>query len=225
MALQAVDLSSGDVRVRLVRLRDARTLEKLLRENRSWLAQWEATFPHQRESVAPSVGELRAAIRSFYGHYRNGTMLPFVVELRGTLVGQLNVSAITHGSLANATLGYWISRDAAGQGVIPTAVALVTDYCFSRLRLHRMEICVRPENAPSLAVVRKLGFRFEGLRRRFIHIDGDWRDHFCFALLAEEVPHGTLSRWQSGDAPEHLALVPEALKREAESPVRLETGS
>ena len=70
-----------------------------------------------------------------------------------------------------------------------------------------MEICLRPENAPSLRVVEKLGFRYEGLRRRFIHINGDWRDHFCFGLVAEELPQGVLRRWRDGLVPEDAAMV------------------
>ena len=70
-----------------------------------------------------------------------------------------------------------------------------------------MEICIRPENHPSLRVVEKLGFRYEGLRRRFIHINGEWRDHFAFALVAEEVPRGVLRRWREGRVPEDAARV------------------
>ena len=54
---------------------------------------------------------------------------------------------------------------------------------------------MRPENTASLRVVDKLGFRDEGIRRRFLHIAGDWRDHRTFALTAEEVPDGVLNRW------------------------------
>jgi ribosomal-protein-alanine N-acetyltransferase len=71
-----------------------------------------------------------------------------------------------------------------------------------------MEICIRPENRASLRVVEKLGFRYEGLRRRFIHIDGDWRDHYCFALVREEVPEGVLQRWLSGRVPQDAAVIP-----------------
>ena len=78
---------------------------------------------------------------------------------------------------------------------MPTAVALATDHCFRGLNLHRVEINIRPENAPSLAVVRKLGFRDEGLRKKFLHIDGKWTDHRTFALLEDEVPEGVLSRY------------------------------
>jgi ribosomal-protein-alanine N-acetyltransferase len=82
-----------------------------------------------------------------------------------------------------------------------------------------MEICIRPENGPSLRVVEKLGFRYEGLRRRYIHINGDWRDHFCFALTVEEVPGGVLRRWLDGRAPEEDATVPMADREKAASPL------
>ena len=81
-----------------------------------------------------------------------------------------------------------------------------------------MEICIRPENAPSLRVVEKLGFRYEGLRRRYIHINGDWRDHFCFALVAEEVPEGVLRRWQEGRVPAGQGSVPADALAEAGAP-------
>ena len=130
------------------------------------------------------------ASASLQANARAGHGLPFVIEYDGELAGQLNVSSITYGSLSSATIGYWVAEQFAGRNITPTAVALATDYCFYQLGLHRMEICIRPENAPSLRVVEKLGFRYEGLRRRYIHINGDWRDHFCFALVVEELTAG-----------------------------------
>ena len=46
-------------------------------------------------------------------------------------------------------------------------------------------------------MVEKLGFREEGVRVRQLHINGAWRDHVCYALTAEEVPHGLMPRWRS----------------------------
>ena len=71
-----------------------------------------------------------------------------------------------------------------------------------------MEICIRPENQASLRVVEKLGFRYEGLRRRFIHIAGDWRDHHAFALVREDVPEGVLARWVRGEVPQGAGELP-----------------
>jgi ribosomal-protein-alanine N-acetyltransferase len=195
-------LRDGDVTLRPIRARDAKVLERVLLDNRSWLRQWEATYPG-----GGTIIDTRASIRNLLAHARTGHALPFVIEVDGELVGQLNVSSITFGSLSSATIGYWVSQAHAGRGITPTAVALATDYCFSTLRLHRMEICIRPENQPSLRVVEKLGFRYEGLRRRFIHINGDWRDHFSFALVAEEVPRGVLRRWHEGRVPDDAARI------------------
>ncbi|HEX6955500.1 MAG TPA: GNAT family protein [Agromyces sp.] len=209
-------LVDGSLTLRPIRARDARTLERVLLDNRAWLRRWEATYPG-----GGSVIDTRASIRNLTAHARAGTALPFVIEWDGELVGQLNVSSITHGSLASASIGYWVAKSMAGRGITPTGVALATDYCFRTLRLHRIEICIRPENGPSLRVVEKLGFRYEGLRRRFIHIDGDWRDHYAFALVAEEVPQGVLRRWRDGRAPADAATVPRADREAAATPLRV----
>ncbi len=138
-------------------------------------------------------------VATFSARARRGQMLPWAVEYtppgeRPVFAGQVTVSGITHGSACWAQVGYWIDPRWAGRGIIPTAVAMATDYCFEVLRLHRMEIAIRPENSNSLAVVRKLGFGYEGRRERYMHVDGDWRDHDVFVLTNEEVPDGVLAR-------------------------------
>ena len=207
-------LTEGLTTTRPIRLRDARALERELAENRAWLRKWEATNPH-----GPMNFDVRASIRSLQQNARAGLGLPFVIEHDGRLAGQLNVSSIAYGSLSSATIGYWVSEKFAGKGVTPTAVALVTDHCFFTVGLHRVEICIRPENEPSLRVVEKLGFRYEGLRRRYIHINGDWRDHFCFALTVDELPVGVLRRWLDGKVPEKDAAVPASDRAKAARPL------
>ena len=207
-------LRDGDISIRPVRLLDARTLERELLENRTWLRKWEATNP-----VGPMSFDVRSSIRHLLANARAGLGLPFVIEYKGELAGQLNVSSISYGSVSMATIGYWVSERFAGKGLTPTAVALASDHCYFTVGLHRIEICIRPENEPSLRVVEKLGFRYEGLRRRYIHINGDWRDHFCFALTVEELPTGVLRRWKDGRVPVENALVPEADRVAARRPL------
>lgn len=197
-------LRDGATLLRPIRVRDARALERELIESRSWLRPWEATSP-----VAPMSWDTKGSIRGILAAARAGQGLPFVIETEGRLAGQLNVSGMSYGSLSSAAIGYWVGESFAGRGLTPTAVALATDHVFFTVGLHRMEICIRPENAASLRVVEKLGFRYEGLRRRYIHINGDWRDHFCFGLTVEEVPAGVLQRWKSGRVPTGVAAVPE----------------
>jgi ribosomal-protein-alanine N-acetyltransferase len=193
----------GPISIRLVRQRDARVLQAELLSNRSWLRSWEATSPD-----GPVSFDMRLGVRRLLQQYRDGAGVPLVMEYDGEIAGQLNVWGVSRGSLSSATIGYWVSERFAGRGITPTSVALATDLCFHELRLHRMEICIRPENVASLRVVEKLGFRYEGLRRRYIHIDGDWRDHYCFALVREDVPEGVLARWLAGRAPVEAAAIP-----------------
>lgn len=122
--------------------------------------------------------------------------MPFAVTVEDDFVGQLTVSNIVGGSARWAQIGYWIDRRHAGEGVIPTAVALATDHCLFELGLHRVEIAIRPENTASLRVVEKLGFTEYGFARRYLHIDGEWRDHRLFAVVAEDCPEGLLRRYK-----------------------------
>ena len=191
-------LSHGEVVVRGIRRGDARALEAELLGNRSWLRRWEATMPG---TVSSGRFDTRASIRSLHEADRDGSGLAFAIEVGGAFAGQLNVSGISGGALASSTIGYWVAQRFAGRGVTTTAVALVTDHLLFARGLYRVEICIRPENVPSLRVVEKLGFRFEGLRRRYIHIDGDWRDHLCFALVREELAEPVLERWLAGRVP------------------------
>ena len=207
-------LVEGPVTARPIRVRDAKPLERELMENRSWLRKWEATNPQ-----GPMSFDTRASIRSLQANARAGFGLPFLLEYDGELAGQLNVSSISYGSVGSASIGYWVSERFAGKNITPIGVALAADYCFYSVGLHRIEICIRPENAPSLRVVEKLGFRYEGLRRRYIHINGDWRDHFCFGLVREELRVGVLRRWQEGQVPPGDGSVPESERIAAERPL------
>jgi [ribosomal protein S5]-alanine N-acetyltransferase len=184
-----------------LRHRDGGAWERVRRENAEWLRPWEATLPPGSE-LGPST--YAGLVRSLTKQARDGRMLPWLVWYeptgdrgRGQLAGQLTVSGIVGGSASWGQIGYWVDQRLAGRGIIPTAVALAVDYCFGAMGLHRVEIAIRPENVRSLRVVAKLGFRPEGLRPRYLHIDGDWRDHLVFALNAEEVPEGLLRRWQN----------------------------
>ena len=186
-------LASGRVAVRIIRWADAEPLRRLLTDNRSWLQRWEATHPSGR-SVVPGSVSMRPMIRTLRRQLRAGSGMPFVILYDGVVVGQLSVSEISGGALQSSQLGYWVSEHVAGRGVTTTAVALVIDHLFSALGLHRVEVCIRPENDPSIRVVEKLGLRREGRRESYIHIDGAWRDHDVFVALRSDASAGYVAR-------------------------------
>ena len=186
-------LRDGPVGLRPIARKDRADWLEVRARNAAWLAPWEATPP--RDTAPPM--SFTTMVRSLRQQARKGTLLPFVITYDDVLVGQLTVGGITWGSLCSAHVGYWVDQRVAGRGVMPTAVALAADHCFTALGLHRVEVNIRPENAASLRVVEKLGFREEGTRSAFLHIAGAWRDHRSFALTAEEVPGGLLRRWHA----------------------------
>jgi len=196
-----VTLQHGEVVLAPLRPRDGAPWERVRRQNSEWLRPWEATLPPGSD---PGPATFTGLVKALSRQAREGRMLPWLVWFEpggdrnsAQLAGQLTVSGIVGGSASWAQIGYWVDQRLAGRGIIPTAVALAADYCFQTMGLHRIEIAIRPENVRSLRVVAKLGFRPEGLRPRYLHIDGDWRDHLVFALNAEEVPEGLLQRWEN----------------------------
>jgi ribosomal-protein-alanine N-acetyltransferase len=127
---------------------------------------------------------------------RLGMSIPFVIRVDGRLAGQVTIDNVVRGAMRSGHLGYWIDRAVAGRGMATLAVAMACDHAFGAVGLHRLQADIRPENHRSQRLVQRLGFRQEGLLRRYLDIDGDWRDHLTFALLAEEVPGGVVNRWR-----------------------------
>ncbi|MCM3925397.1 GNAT family N-acetyltransferase [Frankia sp. AiPs1] len=194
-------LSEESVTVRPLRLRDASAWVEVRLRNADWLAPWEATPPGLimvRETWAQrqTVSVYRQMLHRLRQQARIGMALPFGIVFHGRLVGQVTVSTIVRGAFNSAQVGYWVDSGFAGRGITPTALALVVDHCFGPVGLHRVEANVRPENAASQRVLAKLGFRREGLHRRYLAIDGHYRDHLGFALTTEDVPEGLVRRWR-----------------------------
>ncbi len=182
-----------------MRRRDAAEWTRLRLDNEGWLRPWEPSAPQPwAERHTPAT--YRAVRRVLTQRARLGTTLPFAVRVEGRLAGQVTVDNIVRGALRSGFLGYWIDREAAGRGMASLAVALVADHAFGQAGLHRLQADIRPENLRSQRLVERLGFRQEGLLRRYLDIDGDWRDHLAYALLAEDVPGGLVARWRSGTA-------------------------
>jgi ribosomal-protein-alanine N-acetyltransferase len=104
----------------------------------------------------------------------------------GAIVGSANLSQIFRGNFRSCYLGYQAGAPFAGQGYMTEGVGLVLRHAFGTLRLHRVEANIQPDNAASIALVRRLGFTLEGVSRRYLKICGRWRDHERWAILRED---------------------------------------
>jgi ribosomal-protein-alanine N-acetyltransferase len=103
------------------------------------------------------------------------------------LIGQITLGGIIFGAMRGAHIGYWIDQRFASRGYTTRAVKLLTKYGFETLKLHRIEINLRPENEASKKVALKAGFELEGARNNYLHIAGDWRNHITFVKENPEI--------------------------------------
>jgi ribosomal-protein-alanine N-acetyltransferase len=114
----------------------------------------------------------------------------------GELVGVINLNNIIRGAFHTAFLGYYGFVPFTGQGLMREGLELVLAYAFRELKLHRLEANIQLENRASLSLVQRCGFTKEGFSRRYLQVDGVWRDHERWALLVEdwEVTRGASGR-------------------------------
>jgi [ribosomal protein S5]-alanine N-acetyltransferase len=168
-----------------LRFRDKKSWEEVRTRNREWLTPWEATRP--RVEGHGEIPSFFAMVRYYNRDGRAGRSLTFAIWYEGRFVGLITLGGIVYGALRGAHIGYWIDQKYANRGLTTRAVIALTDFAFRELQLHRIEINLRPENAASRRVAEKAGYIFEGRRSRYLHIDGDWRDHLTYVRENAEV--------------------------------------
>jgi ribosomal-protein-alanine N-acetyltransferase len=130
----------------------------------------------------------RRRLRHYQREQREDLGISFFIFQKSdhALAGGITVSNIRRGVTQAATLGYWVGEALAGRGYMTAAVALVVRYGFDELRLHRLEAACMPHNTASIRVLERNGFQQEGVARRYLKIDGAWRDHVLFGLLVDD---------------------------------------
>ncbi len=152
--------------------------------SRTFLEPWEPVWPP--DDLTRTA--FRRRIRRYHRDIREDSAYPFFMFAgrSDAFLGALTLSHVRRGVSQAATLGYWIGEPYAGQGLMTAAVRRLCHYAFRDLRLHRIEAACIPTNEPSRRVLRRCGFREEGLARAYLKINGRWQDHVLFALLAED---------------------------------------
>ena len=151
--------------------------------NRAHFAPWDPSYPEAfftPESVAERLrqGEQAFAAGQAYRYW----FCP--LEQPDRVIGQAHLSQVARGPFQNAMLGYSLDEQAVGRGLMQEGLrAVIAEMFAPAVRLHRIQAAVRPENARSRAVLQALGFTQEGLSRRYLFINGAWRDHEVHALL------------------------------------------
>jgi ribosomal-protein-alanine N-acetyltransferase len=103
-----------------------------------------------------------------------------------SILGTVQLSQIMRGPFQAAYLGFSAAKAAEGKGLIFEAVQRVIRFAFEDLHLHRLMANHLPENARSAALIKRLGFQYEGVGKDYLFINGRWRDHVLNILTNPE---------------------------------------
>lgn len=146
---------------------------------------WEPVRPEafyteqgQRERLADALADREA------GRAMTWTL----ADAQDRAIGGFSLNALVLGPFRSATLGYWVDVAFAGRGLATAAVRLICELARDELRLHRIEAGTVVDNTASQRVLAKCGFEEFGMAPRYLHIDGEWRDHRLFQRILHDGP-------------------------------------
>lgn len=153
-------------------------------DSREFLTPWEPIWP--ADDLTRTA--FRHRLRRYARESREDQGYTFLLFGRGggDLLGGISLTNVRRGVTQSCALGYWMGRRHAGRGLMTEAVKGVVVHVFETMRLHRVEAACLPSNAASRRVLHKAGFSDEGLARQYLRINGQWRDHLLFAMLATD---------------------------------------
>lgn len=78
-------------------------------------------------------------------------------------------------------LGYWLSEQYWGQGIITEAVGLITDYAFSNFDIICIQAFVLGKNPASMRVLEKAGYNKQGVLKQSVMKNGEIFDEHVYA--------------------------------------------
>ena len=177
-------LTGERVFLRPPKRRDALKWQKLRMSSKSFLVPWE-----------PSWDASSCTRRAYLRYFKNSNYLAnmdraysFLIFKTDdkTLLGGINVGNVRRGVSQSASLGYWIGEKYARNGYMKEALKLLIPSLFVDLRLNRIEAATLEENIASKSLLKKIGFKKEGVLRKYLKINGTWRDHILYGLLEND---------------------------------------
>ena len=177
-------LTGERVFLRPPKRRDALKWQKLRMSSKSFLVPWE-----------PSWDASSCTRRAYLRYFKNSNYLAnmdraysFLIFKTDdkTLLGGINIGNVRRGVSQSASLGYWIGEKHSRNGYMKEALKLLIPSLFVDLRLNRIEAATLEENIASKNLLKKIGFKKEGVLRKYLKINGTWRDHILYGLLEND---------------------------------------
>lgn len=183
--MNKIKLETERLYLRTLNTDDAGIFYDYLMRNYDFFKPWSPEYDTQyRES-----NTFKSRIEYLNKEEEEGRSVKFAVfkkEDTSKIIGTVVLSNIVRGPFLSCFLGYRIDGEENGKGYATESIGRIVQYAFADLKLHRVEANIIPRNKPSIRVIEKSGFTYEGISKKYLKINGIWEDHLHYVLLNEQ---------------------------------------
>ncbi|WP_339208487.1 GNAT family protein [Paenibacillus sp. FSL K6-3182] len=165
-------------------IKDTEELLAIRRRNFQFFQPFEPIRPEHYFTIEEQKKMIESSLQAAAND--QGFVFGVFLNESNKLIGRIELSGIARGPFQNAYLGYFLDQEHNGKGYATEAVSLCVKFAFDQIGLHRIQAGVMPRNLPSVRVLTKAGFRFEGLSTKYLKINGVWEDHAIYAIITED---------------------------------------
>lgn len=151
--------------------------------NQLLFEQFEPTRPNNFYTIEYQT----AAMQAEYTDTVKGKMIRYYVYLKQQpdfIIGAVNFNGILHGPFSRASIGYKFDQRFHKNGYAFEACSAAIFTMFSEYRLHRIDARVSPDNLPSIKLLERLGFTYEGIEYQGVEVNGTFKDHYRYGLIS-----------------------------------------
>lgn len=169
-----------EIRLELIKEEHAALIFDRVNRNRGYLKKW--------LSFIDAMSELRFAeefVKRSMEQYKDGRAAGFVIFYKEEMVGRIGVYKIEPYNRIGE-IGYWLTENAQGKGIVTKACKALISFCFKELKLNRLEIKCGTENKKSQAIPERIGFTKEGIIRQGEFLYDHFIDLYLYSLLQQE---------------------------------------
>lgn len=170
----------ANVQLELTALHHAEGLYLATDANREHLSAFLPWVKHMQ-----SVSDFKNYLVHCEHLYKQNKEVSFVIFHHGVIAGRVGLHNIDQ-QHKNASIGYWLTKDAEGNGIIIRSCTTLITYAFQQLGLNRIEIKAAVNNLKSKSIAEKLGFRKEGVQREAEYLNDEFADLAIYSLLRSE---------------------------------------
>ena len=169
----------------IVKLLEESDLNDLLDFEIENKAFFEETLPPRGDEYY-KLENFKEIIKELVEEQKNDIVYMYLIkDLKGKVIGRINITSIQRGSFNKAELGYRIGKDYQGKGVATNAAKIVLEKALKEHKLHRIEAGTSSDNIGSQIVLIKNGFQFVGRYNKYIYQGDKWHDSILFERVLD----------------------------------------